>query len=174
MSRIDPCDGIVCTIFKVLKERFRKWRIESPLEYEELLNEVQLDSPSLEDSWIGFWKKDEQFMFRIKLIEGLSGKPINIERSRWDNYCKLHDAGSQLTIQIQHSSCVYTWDQNDKYTDGMILKIKSFSITEEPEIDDNLLFSWMHDPNMKLTIKLLSVFKMKFSKDLKEIVIPLT
>ena len=174
MNGMNHDEGIVVETFKVLKERFHNWRIKNPLEYKELLDEVQLDSPSLKDSWIGFWKKDERFMFRIKLIQGLSGKPINIKKSRWDNYCKLHNIGSFLLIQIQHDSCVYAWDQNDKYTDRIILKVKSFSVTEEPEIDDNLLFSWMHDPNMKLTIKLLSIFKMKFSKDLKEIVIPLT
>lgn len=173
MSEIDHDEGIIIRIFKVLKERFHNWRIKNPLEYKELLDKVQLDSPSLKDSWIGFWKKDEQFMFRIKLIQGLSGKPINMERSRWDNYCKSHNIGSYLIIQIQHSSCVYTWDQNDKYTDRIILKVESFSVTEDPDIDNSLLFSWLHDRNMRLTMKLLSIFKMKFNENFKEITIPL-
>ena len=68
MNRIDPYNEIVSIIFKVLKERFRKWRTESPLEYEELLNEVQPYSPILEDTCIGFWKIDEAFTFRINLL----------------------------------------------------------------------------------------------------------
>ena len=171
MNGMNHDEGIVVETFKVLKERFHNWRIKNPLEYKELLNEVQLDSPSLHDSWIGFWSKNEQFMFRIKLIEGLSGKPINIERPTWDDYCKLHEQGTYLTVQIQHGSCVYTWDQNTRTPDGIVIKTRTFSVTGDMKLDTDLRLKWEQDSSMEITKKLFSIMKCKFSEDFRRIVI---